>query len=287
MKNIAIVPNTQKKAWEINTRKIINILTAFDVNILLSKEFTEFFTDDGVIFMPEEDIKKCADMLFSLGGDGTLMRAAKYAAQCEIPILGINMGHLGYLVELELFECQEYLPLIFDGKYERDARMMLEVELERGGNIIASTSVLNDSFIAKGSCAKMIPLEIMINSQTMNKYVGDGVIIATPTGSTAYSLSAGGPVLEPGCENILVTPISPHTIASRPIVMSCKNCIEVKVLDITNKDANLICDGELFASLRTGDIIRIIKAKNPLVLIRAKNRGFYQILRDKLSERGI
>jgi NAD+ kinase len=284
LKRIAIVPNTIKEVWPEKTRNIIDTLHALQVEVLAPMDCRELLQDSRQVrFVSREEMLQQAEVLISLGGDGTLMRAAKYAAVWNIPVFGINLGHLGYLVETDLQECQEYLRQVVEGNYILDQRMMLEVRVFRDSHPVAETLVLNDAFMAKSAVGRMTAIEVRFDGIKMHTYEGDGVIVATPTGSTAYSLSAGGPVLEPQSENLLVTPICPHSLSCRTIVMSSQRTIQLRA---AQGEATLVCDGEIFWNILPEDVVQIHKSDSYLSLIRVKNRSFYDILREKLSERG-
>lgn len=281
MKTIAVVPNTAKTVWKESTQHLLDQLCGMDVDILMPEGCQQTMQQGCIRFVSQKEMMEKSEMLLSLGGDGTLMRAAKYAGPAGIPVLGINMGHLGYLVELEISDYEQPLRQALAGQYTIDQRMMLEVEVIRNGRRVGHTLVLNDAFVARGTVGHMITTQVNFDGIPMNTYMGDGIIIATPTGSTAYSLSAGGAVLEPQSNNILVTPICPHSLGSRPIVLSGSRVITLQVQG-AGKDGDLVCDGDFFMKLSEEDIVRIYQSDAVLKLVRVRNRSFYDILREKL-----
>jgi NAD+ kinase len=284
LKKIAIIPNRGKETWYETTILLIDKLHQYGCVVYLENNFKDIIgLKKSVEYRHQDKLLEDVDLLITLGGDGTLLRASKAAALHRVPVLGINIGRLGYLSELEVEDIEHYLEQIIAGQYTLDNRMMLLVTVKKKDGTESSSLALNEVFISKETMGTMIQTDIYGDGSFINSYCGDGVIIATPTGSTAYSLSSGGPILEPQTLNILITPISPHTLSVRPIVMSADRKITVKVS--TSKTTYVVCDGESLAKASNDDLIIVEKATDILSLIRIKNRGFYDILRFKLSER--
>lgn len=284
MKKIAVIPNKGKDTWFPITDQLIRQLRSYGCVVFLEKAFQSHIgEEEDVVYKDKQALLDDADLLITLGGDGTLLRASKSAALHRVPVLGINIGHLGYLSELEVEDMEEYLKKIVEGNYSHDERMMLNVTVKKKNGEKSSTLALNEVFVSKETVGTMIQTDIYADGSFINSYCGDGVIIATPTGSTAYSLSSGGPVLEPKSLNILITPISPHALSARPIVMSPDRKITVRANAV--KTTCVVCDGEPLAEISRDDLIIVEKSSYILSLIRVKNRGFYDILRVKLNER--
>ena len=223
------------------------------------------------------------DVLVCFGGDGTILHAAKDANAYGIPILGVNLGSVGFMGEVE----QSELPLLSKlavGKYSVESRMMLDVAVKREGRTIYSDLALNDAVITKGAVARVVEMEVRSDRVPITSYSGDGVIISTPTGSTAYSMSAGGPIVEPTAENIILTPICPHSIINaRSFVLDHKRTLTVRVKDLSRKTAYLSVDGGKAFRLRGGDQLQIRRAETKTHLIRLTNRSFYEIVTQKLG----
>jgi NAD+ kinase len=229
-----------------------------------------------------EEVAAGSQLLLVLGGDGTLLAAARVAALHGIPILPINMGSLGFLTS---FTVQELYPALEDtlaGRYSVSERVMLKVELEREGKVIETQRVLNEAVINKGTLARMIDLELHIDQDFVCRYRADGLIVATPTGSTAYSLSAGGPIVHPGVESFIITPICPHTLTDRPVVVRDSSLIEMRLLANT-ESVFLTLDGQKGIGLQATDFVRIVRAKETLRLIQPLKKSYFEILRDKLK----
>ena len=227
-------------------------------------------------------VADASQLLLVLGGDGTMLAAARLAAPRRIPILPINMGSLGFLTSFTLDELYPALEETLAGKSSISQRVMLQAELVRGGAVIETQSALNDVVIHKGALARMIQLELSINSDFVCRYRADGLIVSSPTGSTAYSLSAGGPIVHPAVEAFIITPICPHMLTDRPVVVRDYCQLEVKM----NGDAEsvyLTLDGQRGVPLESTDILRVQRAKEHLQLIQPPKKPYFEILRSKLK----
>ena len=223
------------------------------------------------------------DVLVCFGGDGTLLHAAKLAYNYNTPILGVNMGSVGFLAELEHSELKK-LAVLAKQDYKTEERMMLSVSLFHEGHEIYSDLALNDVAITKGAVARVVDMTICSDGEVISAISGYGVVVSTPTGSTAYSLSAGGPIVEPTAENIIITPIAAHALQSNSFVLSRERVVEVKLGRQTRKTAYLSADGGRAVRLSSGDVIRISKAEHKISLIRLTERSFYQTLLSKLGK---
>lgn len=238
---------------------------------------------DALRFLPMEAVYAEADILIVFGGDGTILEAARRAAQRGTPILGINLGRLGYMAELELSEL-ELLDKLFTGEYELEKRSMLRVELFSGGELRSFCYALNDAVISNGSVSRMIDLELSEGGVPVTTYRADGLIVATPTGSTAYSMSAGGAIVDPRVECFCVTPICPHSFAARPMIFSDGSVLEVRNICAREKMLYLTVDGRMNFELYRNQTVRITKSKLQTSLIRLKKCGFYRKLRQKMND---
>lgn len=285
MNNIAIIPNTQKNFWKESTEKLIKKIILLGRNVLLEKKFQDDFVGfENIYFLEYEDLIRKTSMIISLGGDGTLINLARVAAPNDIPILGINNGNLGYLVELEINEF-DLLDKVFKGDFIYDERAMLDINIIRDNSIAANFLALNEALVSKGEISRLIELEFYADNKYINSYRADGIIIATPTGSTAYSLSAGGPIIEPNTKSVVITPVCPHSLVSIPIVMSIDSYFKIKITNNKNTDIYFTADGNKNFRLIENDTVSITKSHFTTKLIRVKDRNFYTILRQKLEER--
>ena len=221
------------------------------------------------------------DLVLVLGGDGTMIATARMIGDCEVPVLGINFGGLGYLAEFRIEELHSALEAILAGDYRLDERVMLSVELLRGQESITKNRVLNDVVINKSALARIIEIEAYFNQQFVNSFRADGLIVSTPTGSTAYNLSAGGPVIFPSMNAVVITPICPFTLTNRPIVVPDDADIELR-LKTDKEDVALTLDGQVGFALQVEDRVVIRKSKTTFRLIQPANRNYFDVLRDKL-----
>ncbi len=228
------------------------------------------------------ELKEDVDLIVVLGGDGTMLGAARLVGARQIPVLGVNFGWLGYLTEFTLDEMFSALDGLLDGKFSVDRRILLEVDLNRDGKILASHRALNDAVVNKGVPVRMIELECYIDGMFVNSFRADGMIVATPTGSTAYSLSAGGPIVYPSMNAIILTPICPHMLSNRPVVVSGESVVEI-VFKSAGDGLVLTIDGQLGVNLTPDDRITLRRSKTTFDLVRPTNRNYFEVLRTKLK----
>lgn len=233
------------------------------------------------VYMTPDEIYSTADMVIVLGGDGSMLEASRRASVAGVPILGINLGRIGYMTELELDEL-ELVDKIFSGEYTIDERAMLSVEiLTREGQRKTSSYALNEAVIANGAASRIVDLELSDNGVAVSDFRADGLVIATPTGSTAYSLSAGGPIVDPKLSCFCVTPICPHSLLARPLVFPDSARLEVKNICVREKLLHLTLDGRVTFDLYYGDTAVITKSTLTTKLIRLKDWDFYSKIRTK------
>lgn len=232
----------------------------------------------------DEEIPKLVEMLIILGGDGTLLSAARHVADAhtDVPIFGVNLGSLGFMAEVSLDELYDNLEKAIAGKLETEDRMMLSAAVIRGGKRLAQYRVLNDAVINKGALARMMELKISVGTRHLTTLRADGLIVATPTGSTAYSLSAGGPIIYPTLHCFVVTPICPHTLSNRPIALPDTVVVTV-CLTSQSEDVSLTLDGQIGFPLIPNDVVEIRKSRYKMKLIKHPSKSYYEILRTKLK----
>ena len=228
------------------------------------------------------DIPGQADLVVVLGGDGTLISGARLVGDREVPILGVNLGSLGFLTEITLNELYPALESCLKGDYRVSERMMLRATVVREGKVFEEHQVLNDAVINKGALARIIDLETTVNGSYLTTFKADGLIISTPTGSTGYSLSANGPIVHPELECLVITPICPHTLTNRPIVMASDVLITVELKSV-NEDVLLTLDGQVGVELKYGDQIRIRKSEHRTRLVMSRSKDYFEVLRTKLK----
>lgn len=233
-------------------------------------------------FKNTQEELKSADMLICFGGDGTILHAAKDANACRVPVLGVNLGSVGFMAELEQGELS-MLSRLAAGKYAIEERMMLDVVVRREGKMVYSELALNDAAVTKGAVARVVDLEVYGDKVLISSFSADGVLISTPTGSTAYSMSAGGPIVEPTAENIIVTPICPHALSARSFVLGRGRTVSVKLGRMVRKTTYLSVDGGKAFRLNGGDVVEARESKSKTQLVRVTGRTFYEILNHKLG----
>lgn len=231
--------------------------------------------------LDKEKFADAVDMVVVLGGDGTLLAAARALNKTEIPILGVNLGGLGFLTEITLQELYPMLEAVLQGTYKTDKRMTLDARLWRSGKSIETFTVLNDVVINKGALARIIELEAHVDGAYLTTYRADGLIISTPTGSTGYSLSAGGPIVYPSLPSIIITPICPHTMTNRPIIVPKEATIEVTLRSF-DQEVFLTLDGQVGLKMEQGDRVQVQKGEGTVHLIKSPARGYFEVLRQKL-----
>ncbi len=276
----AIIANETKPNAVTLTMDIVNWLKSKSVEIISLDNHT---LQLGRLDTKVQSYLEKSDAIIVLGGDGTLLNAAHLFCQYKVPLVGINIGHLGFLTSLEKNNLYEGLQKIIDGDYILDKRMTLDVVLERNHKEIGRFSAINDAVISKNALARMFTMEISVNNQMIDQYAADGLIVATPTGSTAYSLSAGGPIVEPSMQAILLTPICAHNLYSRPMVVNPHEIIFVKVKQPTS-DVTLTIDGQIGVPMKDEDIVKIANGARDISFIRLSQWNFYQILHEKFNK---
>ncbi len=286
MKNVFISPNLRKEGITKALEETCQVLTSCGAKITMPiKAQTTGVSVKNISYVDDEKAIQKADFIVALGGDGTILRIAKKAAMYNIPLIGVNVGHVGFMSELERSEIG-LISKIFDGEYTLDNRMMLDLELLRNGKIIYNKTALNDVTIIKQNPFHIITIDICADSVPVTKFRGDGVIVSTPTGSTAYSLAAGGPIIEPSAENLAITPICPHDLSAKSFVFSKEREIAVTASGLDGSSVCVSTDGDHGVEVLPDDIVIVRKSRLETNLIRIKGKSFYHILRKKLSDGG-
>lgn len=235
-----------------------------------------------LVYEKMDDALPGADMLICFGGDGTILHAAKDADAYGVPILGVNMGSVGFMAELEYGELS-LLSKLADGNFTTENRMMLDVSVIRDGQQIFHEVALNDAALTKGAVARVVDLKISCDHMPMSDFSGDGVVVSTPTGSTGYSMAAGGPIVEPTAENLIITPICAHAMDAKSFVLSSERVVSIRLGRLTRKTAYLSADGGRAFRLQDGDLAEIKKSDKYTKLVRLSGRTFYEILAKKFG----
>lgn len=286
MKRIAIITNYNIQEKLAGACAVAERINAYAQEILIPQNYKDRMLRSHrhmtkFSYLPYERIYSEADLIIVLGGDGFMLEAARRAAPNGISILGINMGRVGYMTELEMNEL-DLIDRVFENGYRIDERAMLKVEIRSPkGQIRSSAYALNDAVIANGVAARIVDLELSDGGELVNTYRADGLVIATPTGSTAYSLSAGGPIIDPKLSCFCVTPICPHSMCARPLVFPDTAALEVKNICTREKVLHLTVDGRATFDLFLGDTVVVTKSEMTAKLLRVKGEDFYSKIRHR------
>lgn len=276
---IGIVGKTDKKEVFEIAAELSDWLAKREVDVYVEEDIGKKIGHPNSV--PRSVLPQVSDVVLVFGGDGTFLDVARLVCRHDIPIVGVNLGSLGFLTEITVDELYSVVESIIKGDYETERREMLSAVINRSSKRIGDYFVLNDVVICKGVMARVIDLEIFIDGSSVTSYRADGLILSTPTGSTAYSLSAGGPIVYPTLPLTIITPISPHMLTNRPLVVSNKSTIKVKVLTKTS-DIYLTLDGQLGVNLELGDEVEVRKSDHSVMLIRSPFRDYFTILKTKL-----
>ena len=279
VKTYGIIAKRNKPEALSLTRDIISWLAQREISTVVDPAIAEQVGCSRPVEM--DAIPSQADLLIVLGGDGTLLSAARLTGVASIPVLGINLGGLGFLTEIFKEETFEVLEKVVRGDFVTEKRMMLNATVYRNDEIISESNVLNDIVINKGALARIIDLETYIDGGYLSTFKADGLILSTPTGSTAYSLAAGGPVVYPSLNSIIVNPICPHTLTNRPLVVPDDVTIRV-ILKATKQDVHITLDGQIGIPLRGEDVIETKKAASYIHLVTSPLTTYFELLRTKL-----
>ena len=279
MKKIGIICKPGRKEPQEILQELLPLLRQKGCEIFVDAETAAALNMNG---FSRDEIASLVDLVFVLGGDGTMLNVSRLVAEKGIPILGINLGSLGFITEVNRDEIFSTVDKMLNGGCAIEERLMLSAAIHREGKKIADYTVLNDVVINKGALARIIDLETNIDGNYVTTFKADGLIISTPTGSTAYSLSAGGPILYPTLESIVLTPICSHTLTNRPIVLPDHSKIEI-IIKSLSEDVFLTLDGQVGFSLRMNDVITISKAHYKTKLLLPFERNYFKVLRTKLK----
>ena len=286
MKNVILTPNPYRDKNFQTVRAAQQILKNAGIQTKLCRPFEvdrSYDLPKDLRFSRLDRELPNAELVICFGGDGTILHTAKAATRRGIPILGVNIGTMGFMAELESTEL-DALASLAKGNYTLDNRMMLDVTIQRDRDILFHDIGLNDVVVTKGTVARIVHLEVKCDGVQAMEYGGDGLIVSTPTGSTAYSLSAGGPIVEPEAKNIIITPICPHDVVSRCIVASDKRVVTVEMVHNARRNAYLSVDGGKAVRLNMGDLVTIRKSHLETKLVRLKDRSFYDVVSAKFQK---
>lgn len=280
-KKIGFVTNIEKDPTLQETKKMVDFVLKKGCEVYVSETFSDVHPD--VIATSSSEMYKSVDFVVVIGGDGTILRVARSAAIFDTPILGINFGTLGYLADVEKVNAIDAIEKVLNGDFTIENRMMLEPYVERGCVSHEINLALNEVCITNSVCSRMIKLSVEVNGEYFDTFRADGIIVSTPTGSTAYNLSAGGPILSPHTELMTITHICPHTLYARPFVIDGNDVVRIRVQSNYN-NVQMSCDGQSTVQMKNDDVIVVKKSRYVTRIIKTTNMNFYDILRRKMVE---
>lgn len=281
MERIGLIPNPTKEQALKTVKQVITWLQERGIDYLVEQEAAEAVGERDKSSSYYEMVGK-VDLVIVFGGDGTFLNTARNFASAEMPILGVNLGGLGFLTDIELSKLGSALEDLIANKFEIEERVMLEAEVIREGKSVHQVVAVNDVVITKGSFSRIIKLKTYIDGEYLTTYPADGLIVACPTGSTAYSLSAGGPIVNPKLKSLVVTPICPHTLNSRSIITAGDEVVEVEV-EADHGDIMLTVDGQTGLELISSDRVKIKHSNLVTKLVKLEDYNFYKILRSRIQ----
>ena len=273
----------ENAALEEPLRVLVRQLAAKNLDLILGEEIAALLPDYDMPVMSRSKIGAACDLVIVLGGDGSLLGAARMLANHSVPVLGINRGRLGFLTDILPEEIEEKVGAVLAGDYSLEKRFLLNAVVERAGESIGKAEALNDVVVNSGTSAQMIEFDLYIDGEFVYHQRSDGLIVSTPTGSTAYSLSGGGPIMHPRLDAVVLVPMFPHTLSSRPIVVDGNSEIRIVITDNNQTQPPVTCDGQVNLTAMPGDTVVIRKKRHRLSLIHPPNTSFYASCRDKLG----
>jgi len=281
-KNVVVMGNPADAAAVETVSVAVGHLCAHDLSVTVSNQLPPPTAPARHATVEDAELPAGADLVIAVGGDGTMLYAARYASAHAVPVLGINRGRLGFLADIRPEDIQESVTAVLNGDYEQETRMLLRAEILRAGKVLSSGIAVNDVVIKRRETARMLEYRTAVDGRYVNTHGGDGFIAATPTGSTAYALSVGGPIMEPHLDAIVLAPICPHTLADRPIVISGRSTADIELVQNHGAEADVSGDGEQIGSMSVGDTLRVTARADEVKLIHPPGYDYYEILRSKL-----
>jgi len=282
-RNIGIIGRLGSSQVLDTIRRLKRFLLDRHLNVILEEEIAEVLPGHGQQVCSRKNMGEVCDLVIVVGGDGSMLGAARALARYKVPVLGVNRGNLGFLTDIRPDELEEKVGEVLDGQYTVESRFLLEAEMRRNAVPTGQGDALNDVVLHPGKSTRMIEFELYIDGQFVSSQKSDGLIIATPTGSTAYSLSAGGPIMHPKLDAIVVVPMYPHTLSSRPIVVDGNSELKIVVSPNLQIYPQVSCDGQNHFTCAPGDTVTISKKPHKLRLIHPLDHNYYEVCRTKLG----
>lgn len=283
LRNIGLIGRLGSKQVIDTIKKMITFLTDQGFNVILDQRIAELMPGHCLETSSKKAMGDQCDLVVVVGGDGSLLGAARALSRCNVPVLGVNRGQLGFLTDISPNDFEAKFSEILKGKYSEEERFLLKIVVKRGHSVIGEAEALNDMVLHPGKATKMIEFDLFVEGEYVYRQKSDGMIVATPTGSTAYSLSGGGPIMHPKLDAIALVPMFPHTLSSRPIVVDGGSDIKLIISEANETYPIVSCDGQVSINLAPGDVIHICKHLHKLQLIHPEGYNFYRTCREKLG----
>lgn len=282
-KRIGLVGRPGHRGVVETLQKLEEVLKGYDVQVMIDEKSSALTPGHEFDVVSRDSLGANSDLVIVVGGDGSMLSVAKSLSNHHVPVLGINRGRLGFLTDIMPEEIEERIAAILAGEFTEETRFLIECELHRENEIIEVGYALNDIVFNPGTAARMLEFELFVDEQFVNSQQSDGLIVATPTGSTAYALSAGGPIMHPSLNALVLVPMYPHSLSSRPLVVDAGSTIRIKVGKVRSLQPQISCDGATSFEVNPGDSIVVRKKAEPLRLIHPLDHNFYQTCRSKLG----
>ncbi len=279
---IGIITKPQAEPVRQTLQSLFDFLKKKNCDIVLDEQIPDTINCYDFKQASREDIGETCDLVIVVGGDGTILNAVRSLAHASVPLLGINVGRLGFLADISPDELETSLDDILNGSYREEQRILLEMQVHRDGKVIFEADAFNDVVVHIRDVARMIEFETRIDNEFVNHQRADGIVVSTPTGSTAYALSSGGPILHATLDAITLVPISPHTLSSRPLVVNADSHIDILICNTKEGIAQATCDGHLSTDVHVGDHIKVKRKSDKITLLHPKQHNYFEILRAKL-----
>lgn len=279
---IGVIGRRQQRGIQEVLQELLPLLLSRELEVLVEDRLDEQVADHGCSLATRDEIGEQADLVIVVGGDGSLLSAARTLAKYETPVLGINRGRLGFLTDITPDQIAQQVPAVLDGLFVTENRFLLDATVYRDDHVVGRADALNDVVVNSGTSAQMIEFELYIDDSFVYRQRADGLIVSTPTGSTAYSLSGGGPIMHPTLDAVVLVPMFPHALSSRPIVVDGSSKIRIDILQRNRIHPPVTCDGQVNMTARPGDSVLVCKKQHALTLLHPLGHSFYSSCRDKL-----
>lgn len=280
---IGLIGRGQHESSVETLQSLLQLLQARQLEVTLEPRLAKLLNGQSIAQATRDEIGEHCDLVIVVGGDGSMLSAARTLAKYDTPVLGVNRGRLGFLTDVSPDEIEIKVAEVLDGNYERESRFLLDVVVMRDGKPVGRADALNDVVVNSGTSAQMIEFNLYVNDIFVYRQRADGLIVSTPTGSTAYSLSGGGPIMHPTLNAIVLVPMFPHTLTSRPIVVDGDSQIRIEIAARNSIHPPVTCDGQVNMTARPGDSVHVYKTPHQLILIHPVGHSFYASCRDKLG----